>query len=99
MGVSEHFDINGKAGEAIVLPITQGPATGYEWTLELPPGVERLEDGPPREVETSTALGAATGAPLQVLAAAGDYLVIARLARPWQKDQPVRIVSIQLHVT
>jgi predicted secreted protein len=98
MDDSEHVDVEGKAGEPVTLPIAHGPATGYEWTLELPPGVERIGDGPERNADASQRLGAATGGRLQVRAARGDYVMVARLARPWQPDRPVRVVNIRLHV-
>ena len=95
---SEYLDVAGKEGEPIVLPIAGGPATGYAWTLDLPDDVQRLPDGPDREVDPSARLGAAIGGYLRVSAPRGDHLVIARLARPWAPDSPVRVVGIRLHV-
>jgi predicted secreted protein len=95
---SEQYDLEGKAGEPIALPIAPGPPTGYEWTLELPSGVERIEDESERSINPSTYLGSATSGRLQVRAQRGDYVVTARLARPWQPHQPVRVVSIRLHI-
>jgi len=94
----EEFTVQGTAGEPIQLPIAAGPATGYVWQLEMPTGVHRIGDGPERQVDPKSALGAASGGRLQVTAQAGDYVVSARLARPWQGDLPVRIVRIRLHV-
>lgn len=95
---SEYLDVEGKAGQPIALPIAAGPATGYAWSLALPEGVERTEDGPASPVDPSARLGGAAGGYLQVTAPAGEHLIIARLARPWEPDQPVRVVGIHLHV-
>jgi hypothetical protein len=95
---SEHMDVRGMANEPIALPIAAGPATGYTWSLDVPNGVERIEDGPQRTVDPAVRLGAATGGCLRVTAPPGDYLLTARLARPWENDRPVRVVSIRLRV-
>src|SRR5450759_387809 len=50
---SEYLDVEGKAGQPIALPIAAGPATGYAWSLALPEGVERTEDGPASPVDPS----------------------------------------------
>jgi predicted secreted protein len=94
----ECLDVEGKAGETIALPIASGPATGYEWRLELPEGVERAEDGPERQVEASVGLGSASGGYLQVRGPRGEHVVMARLARPWQPQMPVRVVKIRLRI-
>jgi predicted secreted protein len=98
MDASESFDVTGKAGQPIALPIASGPATGYAWSLDLPEGVERIGDGPERMVDPSARLGGASGGYLRVTAPGGDHIIIARLARPWQPDHPVRMVEIRLHV-
>jgi predicted secreted protein len=98
MGPAESFDVNGKAGQPIALPIASGPATGYAWSLDLPEGVERIGDGPERIVDPSARLGGASGGYLRVTAPRGDHVIIARLARPWEVDRPQRIVEIRLHV-
>jgi predicted secreted protein len=72
-----------------VLPIAGGPATGYAWRLELPEGVKQIEDSPERSLDPSVRLGGA----------AGEHVVTARLARPWEPDNSVRLVTIRLHVT
>ena len=95
---SEYLDVEGRAGEPIALPIAGGPATGHAWSLELPEGVERIEDGPQRPLDPSLRLGGASGGYLRVTAPRGEHVIVARLARPWQPDQPVRVVSIRLHV-
>jgi predicted secreted protein len=95
---TEYLDAEGKAGEAIALPIAGGPATGYAWRLELPQGVERIEDAPARTLDPSVRLGGAEGGYLQVTAPRGEYVITARLARPWEPDKPVRVVTIRLHV-
>jgi predicted secreted protein len=89
--------VQGKAGQPIELPIAQGPATGYSWQLELPEGVVRLEDGPPRSAIPGKHLGAATGGTIRVKAPKGRFMITARLARPWGGDA-VRTVSIDLTV-
>ena len=95
----EEFEVEGVAGEPIRLPITTGPATGYAWNLELPDGVERIEDEPGQKLDPSVRLGGAEGGHLQVTATGGDHVIVARLARPWEPDQPIRVVKIQLHVS
>ncbi len=94
----EELSARGKAGEPIVLPIATGPATGHAWRLELPEGVQRIADGPERPVDPAARLGAAAGGYLRVTAPRGEYVIIARLARPWEADRPVRVVRIRLHV-
>jgi predicted secreted protein len=95
---SEYLDVEGKAGEPITLPIASGPATGHAWSLELPDGVEQIDDGPERMVDPSARLGGASGGYLRVTALHGAYIIVARLARPWEPDRPVRVVGIRLHV-
>lgn len=95
---AEQYDAAGKAGEAIVLPVANGPATGYEWRLSLPQGVERIEDGPLRPIDPSAESGGAAGGHLRVRASAGEHVIVAHLARPWQPDKPVRVALIRLHV-
>jgi predicted secreted protein len=97
---AEELTVAGKHGEPIPLPIARGPATGYDWQLDLPTGVRQIADGPPRTVDPNTRLGSASGGYLQVEAdEAGDYIITARLVRPWQPDEPARIVRITLRVT
>ncbi len=98
MDPTEYLDADGREGEPIVLPIASGPATGHTWKLELPEGVERIDDGPERNVDPSRHLGGASGGFLRVTAPRGDHLIIARLARPWEPEHPVRVVGIRLHV-
>jgi hypothetical protein len=43
-------------------------------------------------------LGGAAGGYLQVTAPRGEHVITARLARPWEPDKPVRVVTIRLHV-
>jgi predicted secreted protein len=95
----EQMNVSGRYGEAISLPIAGGPATGYSWRLELPPGLQRIADGPSRSVSPASAIGAGLGGSLRVEAAdAGDYVIVARLARPWEPDRPARLIRINLHV-
>jgi predicted secreted protein len=97
-GPWEDLAAEGRAEEPIVLPIAAGPATGYVWHLELPEGIIRIDDGPERFVEASVRLGGASGGRLRVTAPAGEHVVVARLARPWQPDNPIRVVRIHLHI-
>ena len=94
----EEFEVAGVAGEPITLPITTGPATGYDWHLELPDGVARVDDTSGRALDPSTRLGDAGGAHLQIIAPSGDHVVVARLARPWAPDEPIRVVRIRVRV-
>jgi len=95
---SETAAVHGEAGRPIELPIAQGPATGYGWQFDLPDGVERLEDGPPRSAAPGRELGAAIGGALRVQAKhPGRFTITARLARPWG-GEPVRTVVIDLTV-
>jgi predicted secreted protein len=95
----EYFDVKGTAGEVIALPIAGGPPTGYSWRLDLPAGVERIEDSPARPLDPSLRLGGSESGYLQVTASPGEHVITARLARPWEPDNPVRVVTIRLHVT
>jgi predicted secreted protein len=88
--------IEGQAGAAIVLPLPRGPATGHEWRLTLPAGVQQIADSTPAAAPGQ--LGDAAGGQVQVQAPAGRYRITARLARPWAPDQPVKTVEIDLVV-
>jgi predicted secreted protein len=96
-GVEEH-EVEGVAGQPVTLPIAGGPATGHRWFLDLPAGVEQIDDGPQRDPDPGAALGAAAGGYLRVVAERGEHVVAARLARPWEPDSPVRRVRIRLLV-
>lgn len=97
MPAIETMIVHGKAGQPIELPISHGPATGYTWQLELPDGVTRLEDGPPRPAPPGKNLGAAMGGVIRVEAQTGRFVVSARLVRPWG-GAPARIVAVDLVV-
>lgn len=90
--------VHGSPALPIELPITQGPPTGYVWSLELPSGVTRVGDGPARPPQPGAHLGASPGNHLRVTAAKGHYRITARLARPWQPDNPAQVVVIDLVV-
>jgi len=92
------IEVDGRAGEAITLPVGSTAATGHEWQLELPDGVQIVGETPPVVPPVGTQSGAATGSHLQVTAPAGCHELIARLARPWETE-PVRIVRIVLRVS
>lgn len=88
--------LEGQAGAAIVLPLPRGPATGHEWRLTLPAGVQQIADSTPAAAPGQ--LGDPAGGQVQVKAPAGHYRITARLARPWAPDQPVKTVEIDLVV-
>jgi predicted secreted protein len=90
--------VKGVGGQTIELPIAGGPPTGYAWRLDLPEGVEQVQEGEQRLIDPAARLGGASGGFLRVRAPAGQYLIEARLARPWQLDQPIRVVQINLEV-
>jgi predicted secreted protein len=90
--------VEGRPGAPITLPISTGPATGYGWQLELPEGVLRIADGPGRTLDPSVRMGGAEGGPLRVTAPSGEHLLGARLVRPWDPDDAIRVVRIRLHV-
>ena len=90
--------VHGTAGEPVELPIAQAGTTCYSWTLDLPAGVTRIEDGAPRAVPDGQRLGAAAGGMIRVTAVKGRFRIAARLARPWEPDNPVRTVAIDLIV-
>jgi predicted secreted protein len=81
-----------------VLPITSGPATGHAWRLDFPEGVKRVEDSPERPLDPSVRLGGASAGYLQVIAPRGEHVITARLARPWEPDNPARVVIIRLNI-
>lgn len=95
--MNEELHVEGEAGRPIELPLTTGPATGYAWTLDLPAGVHRLDDGPGTPPPAGQDLGGASHAPLRVQAEPGTHVVVARLARPWEPDRPTRTVTLHIH--
>ena len=98
MAEPEEFSVEGVTGTPVTLPIATGPATGYDWEFEFPSGVERLEDGPGRDVPEANRLGGAAGGNIRVAAPPGDHVMIARLVRPWDRANAIRTVRIHLHV-
>jgi predicted secreted protein len=98
MAEPEEFKVEGVAGVPIALPISSGPATGYDWEFDLPDGVERLEDGPQRDVPAGAHLGGAPGGQIQVMAVPGEYVITGQLVRPWSRNAPIRTVRIYLSV-
>ena len=99
MAEPEEFKVEGVAGLPIALPISSGPATGYDWEFDMPSGVERLEDAPVRDVPAGAHLGGASGGQIQVTAPAGEHVLMARLVRPWGRGAPIRTIRIQLSVS
>src|SRR3954464_8556026 len=94
----EKHNVHGTAGEPIDLPLPQGPVTGHSWTLDLPEGVERIDDGPPKRVDPPARPGATVQGAIRVKARRGEYRITAKLARSWQPDDPAKIVEITLKV-
>jgi predicted secreted protein len=88
--------VAGRAGEAIALPLTQPAATGYSWLLDLPAGLTRVGDAAGIPPMPGVALGSSAGGALRVEGVAGTYRIEARLARPWERDQPIQMVTIDL---
>jgi len=94
----EELEVEGLAGEPLDLPIGGGPPAGYSWELELPPGVERLADSSGDEPPPDVLLGGSRGARVRVRAPAGEHVILGKLVRPWQPDEPARTVRIRLRV-
>jgi predicted secreted protein len=92
------FEVSGRPGEPITLPVGSTAATGHSWQLELPEGVELLGEVPGPPPAPDAQAGAPTGSRLQVRAPAGRYEITARLARPWETE-PVRVVRIVVAVS
>jgi hypothetical protein len=99
MAEPEEFKVEGVAGLPIALPISSGPATGYDWEFDMPDRVERLADAPERDVPAGAHLGGAPGGQIQVTAPSGEYVLMARLVRPWSRGAPIRTVRIYLRVS
>lgn len=78
--------ISGVAGIPVELPIGRGPATGFVWELTLPAGVEQLPDGPPLPPEDPPLVGSDRSGRFRVSAPAGDYVIDAVNARPWEPE-------------
>lgn len=93
----ERLNVHGAEGEPIELPIAHGPATGYAWKLDLPEGVQRIEDSPEKS-DNPPRPGDAAGGAIRVKARKGEHRIHARLMRSWQQDQPARVVDITLKV-
>ncbi len=90
------FDVAGVVGEAIELPIGGMGATGYEWQVSYPAGVDYAGETPG---DDRGGLGDPTGGRLLVRAAEpGQYELTARLARPWE-DEAIQAVVIRLTVS
>jgi predicted secreted protein len=94
----EVLEAKGAAGEPIELPIGGGPPTGYGWELDLPAGVERIDDSPGEDAAPGTHLGGSRGGRVRVRAPAGEHVIVGRLVRPWERDQAERVVRIVLRV-
>ncbi len=94
----ERLNVHGTAGSPIELPISHGALTGHSWTLNLPDGVERIDDGPQKPVDPLTKPGASIRGAIRVKARKGEYQITARLARSWQPENPARVVEIALTV-
>jgi predicted secreted protein len=98
MAENDSITVKGKAGEPIDLPISDGPPTGYAWSLQLPAELTRIEDGALKVIAPERRLGSGATGAIRVIGPAGRYRIEARLARPWEPDKPARVVSIDLVV-
>jgi predicted secreted protein len=96
---SQEIVVEGRPSEAVTLPLTSGPATGYGWLLDLPDGVTRIEDTPGRDIPEGRRMGGAAGGHLQVTAPAGEHRITARFARPWEPDRVLQTVTIRLVIS
>jgi len=88
--------VMGVAGKVVDLPVAQGPATGYSWVLDLPPGVVRVEDAPAKQSDHGKLLGASASGSMRVVAPKGNFRLTARLVRPWEPANPAATMLIDL---
>ena len=98
MAANESVLVRGISGQAVELPMADGPATGYSWSLDLPLGVVRIDDAPEKPSGLAISLGASASGALRVLAPEGHYRITARLVRPWEPGTPARTMVIDLLV-
>ena len=95
---SVSFDVEGCVGQPVALPISDGPATGYAWELELPSGLSRIANGPERVVKESDRHGGSLACAIRIAAPIGRHTVTARLVRPWKPTNAVRVVVTTINV-
>lgn len=79
--------IRTSAGGTFVIEVDANPTTGYLWELDLPQGLELVEQR--LEPPATTAMGAG-GKETYTLRAdrPGEYVVRLKLRRPWE-SQPI----------
>ncbi len=95
----ESYTVEGVAGAPVCLPLGIAAATGFSWQLDLPPGVTRLEDvTDPAQQHSVYQAGSGPASQVCVQAAAGDYEITAKLLRPWDKDDAIRVLKIRLKI-
>jgi len=94
------YEVDGVAGEPIVLPFGPGPAILQRWTFELPPGVHRLPDSPAQTGgpgDPGGDPGDPPGSRYRLVAEAGRHTVIARFGAP-RDAEPAIVAEIRLDV-
>ena len=90
------LQVQATAGRPTALSLDPVPAVGYAWDLEPVDGVRLVEH---RADEESLAPGAAAPVDLSLLAdEPGDYVVVLRLSRSWEREQPLQVVTVDLTV-
>jgi hypothetical protein len=91
-------EVQGRAGDAVALPVGNDGATPYTWTLDLPPGVEAAGTTAPPPPLPGADAGGQTGSRLLVRAdEPGSYVLTATLADPWSPT-PMTVLPIRLTV-
>jgi inhibitor of cysteine peptidase len=76
-------------GQKVLLSLPENPSTGYEWSLDVPDGVEVRRSG---FTPGGTPRMGSGGEHLWELSAArpGEFAIAAKLWLPWQGDPSVR---------
>jgi hypothetical protein len=80
----QEVEVQGRAGEAVALPLGNDGATPYTWTLELPPEVE--------------AAGTHADRLLVRASEPGSYVLVATLADE-ESPPPMTVLPIRLTVS
>jgi len=90
---NEMSEITADAGTPVCLSVRSG-ATGRQWSLAAPVGVEYTDAG----IESSGSFGGAAKHSFVVVGKLpGDYLLQVALRAPWRKD-PEIVRDVLLHV-
>jgi predicted secreted protein len=99
MAYVETLHSEGVVDKTITLPLGNGPATGYGWILTLPDEVYRVEDSPGTAAPQNERLGSAEGGSIQVVVKKpGEYVIYAKLVRPWSVDEAISEKKIHLTI-